>query len=121
MERADRDADEETREEPADAPDEALAVEDTGTTAAEQRDGAPLDERLGEETPEGEPGSRPEAGRLIDDSDGVVDREKDEVAEEAASDRESRSAEEEAVRKEDEPGGATGGPDRYVDGGEEAG
>jgi hypothetical protein len=120
MERPDRDVDQRTTEEPPDAPDRPQAAEDTGTTAAEQREGAPLDERLAEEAPEEEADARPGTGRLIDESDGVVDREKDEVAEEAAEDRENRSAEESAVRKEDDPGGTTGGPDRYVEGGGEA-
>jgi hypothetical protein len=96
-------------------PDEARGAEDTGTTAAEQREGAPLDERLAEEEADLEPSARPDVGRLIEEDAGLVDREKDEVAEEAEDDRESPSAEEAAVRVEEEPRGATGGPDRYVE------
>lgn len=98
--------------------DEPTAVEDTGTTAAEQREGQPLDERLEEEEPDREPGGRPEAGRLVEDDAGLGDEEKDEVADEAEEDNQGRSAEESAVRVEEEPGGLTGGPDEYTDEGE---
>ena len=121
MERPDPDATEGAPEDALEAPDEPRAAEGTGTTAEEQREGAPLDERLAEEEPEREPGVRAGTGRLIDESDGVVDREKDEVADEAEADREGASAEEEAIRIEDDPAGATGGPDRYVEEGEGAG
>jgi hypothetical protein len=94
--------------------DEPTAVEDTGTTAEEQREGEPLDERLAEEQPEREPDDRRDAGGLIEDDAGLVDREKDEVAVEAERDTEGRSAEERAVRVEEEPEGLTGGPDRYT-------
>ena len=94
--------------------DEPTAVEDTGTTAAEQREGQPLDERLAEEEPEGEPDDRRDAGRLVEDDAGLVDQEEDEVAEEAEGDTEGRSAEERAVRVEEDPEGLTGGPDRYL-------
>jgi uncharacterized protein DUF5709 len=121
MERHDPDVTEGAPEDVLEAPDEPRAAEDTGTTAEEQREGASLDERLAEEEPDWEPGARAEPGRLIDESDGVVDREKDEVAEEAEADREEPSAEEDAIRIDEDPAGATGGPDHYVEEGEGAG
>lgn len=102
--------------------EEPRAAEDTGVTAEEQREGAPLDERLGEEQADRESGERPDADRLVDESaSGLEDREKEEVADEAEGDRDGRTAEEAAVRVEDEPGGLTAGPDRYVEEDEEAG
>ena len=92
----------------------ARAAEDTGVTAEEQREGAPLEERLAEEQPDGEPGQRHDAGRLVDDG-AVLDEEKDLVADEAEGELEGRSAEEAAVRVEDEPGGLTDGPDSYLE------
>ena len=94
--------------------DEARAAEDTGVTAEEQREGASLDERLTEERPDREPGQRDEAGRLIDDG-AVLDEEKDLVADAAEEELEGRSAEEEAVRIEDRPGGLTDGLDSYLE------
>jgi hypothetical protein len=95
--------------------DEARGAEDMGTTAAEQREGQPLDERLTEEEPERRSSERRDAGRLVEEEAGLVDEEQDQVAEEAEEDKEDRSAEESAVRIEEEPGGTTGGPDRYTE------
>jgi hypothetical protein len=101
--------------------DEPTAVEDDGTTAAEQREGQPIDERLAEEEPD-KPGTRRrDSGRLVQEDPGLVDEEKEEVAEEAEDDTEGRSAEESAVHIEEEPGGLTGGPDHYVPKEDEAG
>ena len=94
--------------------DEARAAEDTGVTAEEQREGASLDERLAEEEPDREAGRRHEAGRLLDES-AVLDEEKDLVAETAEEELEGRSAEEVAVRIEDDPAGMTDGPDSYLE------
>jgi hypothetical protein len=101
--------------------DEPRALEDTGITAAEQREGQPLEERLAEEEPERRPDERRDAGRLVEDDAGLVDEERDVVVEEAEEDKEGRSAEERAVRVEEEPGGLTGGPDRYTEEAEGAG
>ena len=92
----------------------ARAAEDTGVTAEEQREGAPLEQRLAEEQPETPPGLRHDAGRLFDDG-AVLDEEKDLVAEAAEDELEGRSAEEAAVRIEDEPEGLTDGPDSYLE------
>ncbi len=99
--------------------DEPRAAEDFGTTAEEQRAGESLDDKLAEEVPERSPDTRPEFGRLVEPGSGLGDEEKDEVAEEAEDDRAGVSAEEAAVRDEEEPGGSTGGPDRYVEGEEQ--
>jgi hypothetical protein len=88
--------------------------QDAGLTAEEQREGVPLEERLAEEEPETPPGHRREAGRLIDDG-AVLDEEKDLVAEAAREELDGRSAEEAAVRIEDEPEGLTDGPDTYLE------
>jgi hypothetical protein len=53
-------------------------------------------------------------GRLVEEGSGLTDREKDEVAEEADNDRAGFTAEEAAMREDEEPGGVTGGPDQYV-------
>jgi hypothetical protein len=65
--------------------------------------------------------SRQDAGRLVEEGSGLEDEEKEEVAREAPDDTEEPSSEEAAVRIDEEPEGTTGGPDRYVEGGEEAG
>ena len=92
----------------------ARAAEDTGVTAQEQREGAPLEERLAEEEPDREAGQRHDAGRLVDDG-AVLDEEKDLVADEAEGELEGRSAEEAAVRIEEQPEGLTDGPDSYLE------
>jgi hypothetical protein len=84
-------------------------------TAEEQREGASLDERVSEDEPDREPGERHDAGRLLDNGFGLVDEEKDLVADAAEDELEGRSAEEAAVRIEEEPGGATDGPDSYLE------
>jgi hypothetical protein len=95
--------------------DQARAAEDTGVTAEEQREGASLDERIAEEEPDEEPGRRHEAGRLVEDG-GLIDEEKDLVADAAEDEVEGRSAEETAVRIEEEaPDGLTDGPDSYLE------
>ena len=91
------------------------AVEAFGTTADEQREGEPLEERLEDEVPDGNPEEPHHMGRLVEPGSGLTDREKDEVAEEAENDRAGLSAEEEAMREEEEPGGLTDGPDQYVE------
>jgi hypothetical protein len=95
--------------------DEPQAAEGFGTTAEEQREGESLDEKLEEEAPDGDLEEPRQMGRLVEPGSGVSDREKDEVAEEAEDDRAGLSAEEAAMRDEDEPGGLTGGPDQYVE------
>jgi hypothetical protein len=95
--------------------------DDWGNTAQEQREGESLDRRLGRDRPDKERGPRKDAGRLREEGDGLTDHEKDEVATEEPEDIEGRSAEEAAVRVEDEPEGLTGGPDQYVDNDEETG
>lgn len=94
--------------------DSARAAESSGVTAEEQREGEPLEQRLAQELPDTEPGQRQDAGRLVDDS-AVLDEEKDLVAEAAEGELEGRSAEEAAVRIEDEPEGLTDGPDSYLE------
>jgi hypothetical protein len=95
--------------------DEPEAADDYGTTATEQREGEPLDDRLAEERPDQEPLADTTPGRLVEEASGVTDREKDEVAEEAEEDRVGLTAEEAAMRVEEEPEGLTGGPDQYVE------
>jgi hypothetical protein len=103
-------------EEEASSPnDEPQAADDHGTTAREQRQGEPLDDRLAEEQPDMEPQGETTPGRLVEEASGVTDREKDEVAEEAEEDREGLTAEEAAMRVEEEPEGLSEGPDRYVE------
>lgn len=93
--------------------------DDWGNTADEQRQGEPLDRRLGRDRPDREWTAREDAGRLREDGSGLTDHEKDEVATEEPEDLEGRSAEEAAVRVEDEPEGLADGPDRYVEDDEE--
>jgi hypothetical protein len=95
--------------------DEPAGVDETGTTATEQREGTPLDERLAEEEPEGRGAGRPRVGRLRERGWGLTDQEKDEVAEEAEDDVDGATAEEAAMRIDDEPGGVTDAPDSYVE------
>lgn len=95
--------------------DEPRAVEAFGTTADEQREGEPLEERLEDEVPDRNPEEPHHMGRLVEPGSGLTDREKDEVAEEAENDRAGLSAEEEAMREEEEPSGLTDGPDQYVE------
>lgn len=95
--------------------DEPRAAESIGVTAEEQREGASLDARLAEEELDVEPGRRHDAGRLIEDGDGSIDTEKDLVADAAEDELEGRSAEEAAVRVDDEAVGGTDGPDTYVE------
>ncbi len=96
--------------------DHPRAASDFGTTAEEQREGEPLDDRLREEEPDVEPGERAQAGRLVERDSGLTDHEKDEVAEEAPDDDQGLTAEEAAVRiEEDAPGAVSDSGDRYVD------
>jgi hypothetical protein len=95
--------------------DEPRGAEGFGTTAREQRERESLDQKLAEEASDVEPGKRPGSGRLVEPGSGVSDEEENEVAEEADDDRSGLSAEEAAMRDEEEPGGLTGGPDRYVE------
>jgi hypothetical protein len=95
--------------------DEPRAAEGFGTTAEEQREGESLDERLNDETPDRNAEEPQHIGRLVEPGSGLTDQEKDEIAEEAEDDRAGLSAEEEAMRDEEEPGGLTGGPDQYVE------
>jgi hypothetical protein len=87
-----------------------LAVEDWGTTAAEQREGESVEQRAAREMPEGE---RPNihAGRLVEPGageDGVDgDVEKQEVATTAGYDDGGYSAEEQAMRITEDPPGLT--------------
>jgi len=70
------------------------------------------------EAPEdqGIPTQRREAGRLVEDGSGTIDEEKDLVADAAEDELEGRSAEEIAVRiEEEEPEGVTDGPDSYLE------
>jgi hypothetical protein len=94
--------------------DEPRAAEGFGTTAEEQREGESLEEKLEEETPDRNPREPRHMGRLVEEGSGLTDREKDEVAEEADADRAGFTAEEAAMREDEEPGGVTGGPDQYV-------
>jgi hypothetical protein len=97
-------------EDPQQAPvpgDEPVAVDDFGTTAEEQRAGEPLDDRLRREEPDVLPGQTAEAprqaGRLVQEDEGVRDdTESEEVATDVGADTGGFSAEESAVRVEDE-------------------
>lgn len=87
-----------------------LAVEDWGTTAAEQREGESVERRAAREMPEHE---RPNihAGRLVEPGageDGVDgDVEKQEIATTAGYDDGGYSAEEQAMRITEDPPGLT--------------
>jgi hypothetical protein len=91
--------------------DEPVAVEEFGTTATEQRQGESLDGRLDREEPEAtlqagdedQPQGR-RAGRIVEADEGArPDTEKDAVAYEAGPDVGGYTAEEAAMRGEDEP------------------
>ena len=94
--------------------DEPRAADRFGTTAEEQREGEPLDEKLSEEQPDRATRRRNSMGRLMEQGSGLTDEEKDEVAEEAEEDTSGLTAEEAAMRDEENPQGLTGGPDKYV-------
>jgi hypothetical protein len=94
-------------------PDEPQAVDEPGTTAEEQREGETLDERLEEEEPDHSAEEREQAGLLLEEGRGLIDAEKDEVAEMADA-QEGLTAEEEAVRVDDDAPGGTDEPDSYV-------
>jgi hypothetical protein len=71
---------------------------------------------VAEDRPDKESEGRHDAGRLVEDGSGLVDEEKDLVADAAEEEMEGRSAEEAAVRiEEDEPDGVTDGPDSYLE------
>lgn len=97
-------------EDPQQAPvpgDEPIAVDDHGTTAEEQREGESLDGRLSREEPDWDQGAgRPaseRAGRLVEEDEGIrPDTEKDAVADDVGPDTGGFTAEEEAMRIEDE-------------------
>ena len=95
--------------------DEPRAAEGFGTTAGEQRERESIDERLAEEAPDREPEKDRGLGRLVEPGSGLSDQEKDEIAEEAEDDRAGLSAEESAMRDEEDPEGLAEGPDRYVE------
>ncbi|WP_433324559.1 DUF5709 domain-containing protein [Spirillospora sp. CA-294931] len=88
--------------------DEPLALDDHGTTASEQREGEPLRDRLDREEPDpametGALDERREAGRIVEDDEGArTDTEKDAVAYDAGPDAGGYTAEERAMRIEDE-------------------
>jgi hypothetical protein len=98
-----------------------------GTTAAEERRGESLDERLSEEEPDIDPyaepvddedeltrrgdGTEPRAGRLVADDEGIgEDDEADLVADDVGIDGGGASAEEAAVHVVDDPDGEGDGP-----------
>jgi Family of unknown function (DUF5709) len=96
--------------------DEPRGVDEHGTTADEQRSGEPLEDKLEREEHDREELDGRRAGRLIEDGEGLTDQEKDEVAEEAPDDRQGLSAEEAAVRVDEEArGGVDRDRDRYVE------
>ena len=96
--------------------DEPRAADEHGTTAEEHRRGEDLDDRLDREEPDSDEPGRRRPGRLIEDGEGLTDDEKDEVAEEAPDDTQGLSAEEAAVRvDEDARGGTDRSRDRYVE------
>jgi hypothetical protein len=98
-------------EDPQQAPvpgDEPMALDDYGTTAEEQRRGEPLDGRLRREEPDvGTVGAGEEprrSGRLVQQDEGVRDdTESEEIAQDVGPDTGGFSAEESAIRVEDEP------------------
>ena len=83
-----------------------------GTTAEEQREAPSLEERLEAETPEDHPQRRER--ELAETTTGPLDDEKDLVADET-EEAAGPSAEEQAVRVDQEAPGGTSGPDHYVD------
>ena len=88
-------------------------VDAWGTTAAEQRAGEPLGERLAAEEPDRPPRDIEDALRLTDD-DGGPD-ETGELTSTSSDDRETPTAEEAAVHVRDDVPGGTSTPDSYVD------
>ncbi|MFF5260263.1 DUF5709 domain-containing protein [Actinomadura viridis] len=86
--------------------DRPMAVDDHGTTADEMREGEPLDARLRREEPEQpRPENEPEnpAGRLVEEDEGVrPDTEPDAVARDVGPDGGGYTAEERAIRVEEE-------------------
>jgi hypothetical protein len=94
-------------------PDQPTAVEDYGTTAAEEQVDEPLEERITREVPEGAPVDEP-TGRLVEpgeDEIGAADDEADAVAREVPA--ADLTAEEAAVHDTAEP--PMDGDDGYVD------
>jgi hypothetical protein len=83
-----------------------------GTTAAEQRAGKPLSDRLREELPENARTSNDEVIRLVDD--GTPD-ETPELTSTGEPDDEDPTAEETAVHVRADAPGALSGPDSYVE------
>lgn len=89
-------------------PDRPFAVDDRATTAAGQRDGDSLDERLAREEPDlaGEgpaDTADPRSGRLVADEEGAgPDTEADLVGHDVGIDGGAASAEEAAVHEQDE-------------------
>lgn len=83
-----------------------VAMDDYGTTADEMREGEYLDDRLRREEPEGtERGSEPTqpAGRIVEPDEGVhPDTEHDAVGEDVGFDGGGYTAEEDAMRVEEE-------------------
>lgn len=86
-----------------------------GTTAAEQRAGAPLDERLAEETPDpaATRGTDDEGMRLADDGD--PDDEAELATTGGPAGPATATAEEAAVHERADAPGGTDRPDSYVD------
>jgi hypothetical protein len=87
--------------------DDPVAVDDHGTTVAEQRAGEPLDDRLRREEPDpaldldraGDNGTSAQAGRLVEEDEGVrEDTEKDAVADDVGDDTGGFTEEEQAMR-----------------------
>jgi hypothetical protein len=96
-------------EDPQQAPvpgDEPLALDDYGTTAEEQSEGESLDGRLSREEPDVGPGGAEtprRAGRLVQEDEGVRDdTESEEIAQDVGPDAGGFTAEEAAMRVEDE-------------------
>lgn len=86
--------------------------EEWGTTAAEQRAGRPLDDRLAAEVPDRLPHETEDGVRLIDDGD--PDDTPELTSSEDGADREDIAAEEAAVHERRDAPGATTAPDSYV-------
>lgn len=84
-----------------------------GTTAAEQRAGKPLSDRLDEEIPDGPPVADAEGVRLVDD--GTPDETAELTSTGEPGDDEDPTAEEAAVHVRSDAPGAFSGPDSYVD------
>ena len=83
--------------------DYPLAVEDFGTTPAEQQEGESLDGRLAREVPEAYPQEPREVGRLVEPDEGArTDVDKEMVATDVGADRGGFTAEEAAMHVEPE-------------------